>query len=128
MLHKHWRTLESQGWNFNEYWSRFCRSLIASRPDTSRTEKHVKNTIAFGVRHQFDSFRGTLDGEYITALWLTIHGLSERDTELAFRMFQTMSEWEFLLVDWSMSALIALGDMDAVGQYLAEFRADEGPK
>lgn len=85
-----------------------------------------QNTIAFGADTNLILFAAH-DGEYITALWLTIHGLSEHDTELAFRMFQTMSKWELLLVDWSMSALIALGDMDAVGQYLAEFRADEGP-
>jgi hypothetical protein len=34
-----------------------------------------------------------------------------------------MSQWGLLLVDWSMSALVALDDPDAVGKYLAEFRA-----
>lgn len=79
------------------------------------------NTIAFGANTNLVLF-AEHNAEHVTKLWLTIYGLSEHDTELASRMFRLLSRWELLLVDWSMSALVALADNDAVGQYLAEFR------
>jgi hypothetical protein len=81
-----------------------------------------QNTTAFGADTNLILFAAH-DGDFIAALWLTIQGLSEHDIELASRMFQRMSQWGLLLVDWSMSALVALDDPDAVGKYLAEFRA-----
>jgi hypothetical protein len=83
-----------------------------------------RNTIAFGSDTNLILF-AEHDCELITTLWLTIHGLSEHDTELAFRVFRLMSQWELLLVDWSMPALVTLDDTDAVSQYLAEFRIDD---
>ena len=90
----------------------------------STYKEPCQNTIAFGADTNLILFAAH-DGEFITALWLTIYGLSKQDTELASRMFQKMSQWGLLLVDWSMSALVALDDTDAVGKYLAEFCADD---
>ena len=82
------------------------------------------NTIAFGAKTNLVLF-AEHNAEHVTNLWLSMNGLSEHDTELAFRMFRSLSRWELILVDWSMSALVVLADTGALGQYLAEFRMDE---
>ena len=91
----------------------------------STYKESCDNTIAFGANTNLVLF-AEHSGEHVAKLWLAMYGLSENDTELASRMFRLLSQWDLLLVDWSMSALVALADVDAVRQYLAEFRmADE---
>lgn len=92
----------------------------------STYKEPCQNTIAFGADTNLILF-AEHDGEFITRLWLTMHGLSEYDTQLASRMFQLMSQWELLLVDWAMSALVALDDTHAVGEYLAAFCINDRP-
>ena len=90
----------------------------------STYKKPCQNTIAFGADTNLILFAAH-DGEFIITLWLTIFGLSEHDAELASRVLKQMSQWRLLLVDWSMSALVALNETDAVERYLAEFRASD---
>ena len=89
----------------------------------STYREECKNTIAFGVNDNFVMYADIGHG-VVTKLWLTIYGLQDSDIANAQRLIDYLSRSHLMLVDWSMSAIVAFADSNAVGQYLLEFQAD----
>ena len=89
----------------------------------STYREECKNTIAFGDNDNFVMY-ADIDNGVASKLWLTMSGLSDTDIANAKRLFKYLSRSQLMLVDWSMSAIVAFADSNAVGQYLREFQTD----
>lgn len=105
-----------------QYLTRFDR--VCSGYSTYR--KEFPDTIAFGFDKKFMLY-GECQGEYLVRLWLIIQSLSAHENQLAMRTLEFVAYWQLLLVDWPMSALIALADTEALNRYLEEFRSRDTP-